>query len=155
MLRAFRGAFSFFTILSVVVGFATAASAQGDVRAAIEANNKRWETAVSRGDAAGIASLYTGDAKLLPPNSKVVSGRKAITNYWQGAIDSGFKAITLTAVEVEAHGDTAYEVGKYAVPGQGGKILDSGDYLVIWKRANGQWKLHRDIWTTNAPARQQ
>jgi ketosteroid isomerase-like protein len=41
-----------------------------------------------------------------------VSGKKAIKEYWKGAIDSGFKAIKLTSVEVEAHGDTAYEVVK-------------------------------------------
>ena len=70
-------------------------------------------------------------------------------------MDSGFKAIKLTAVEVEAHGDTAYEVGKYTVPGEQGKVLDAGDYIVIWKRANDQWKMHRDIWTTNTPAPQQ
>src|ERR1700730_1192772 len=151
MLRVLKGSFTLFAIFSVLVGFATAVSAQGDVRASIEAGNKRWEKAVSRGDAAGIASLYTGAAKLLPPNSKVVSGQKAITEYWKGAIDSGFKGIKLTSVEVEPHGDTAYEMGKYTVPGEGGKVLDAGDYVIIWKRANGQWKMHRDIWTTNTP----
>jgi uncharacterized protein (TIGR02246 family) len=155
MLRVLKGSFTLFAIFSVLVGFATAVSAQGDVRASIEASNKRWEQAVSRSDAAGIASLYTGTAKLLPANSKVVSGQKAIREYWQGAIDSGFKGIKLTTVEAEAHGETAYEVGKYTVPGEGGKVVDTGDYVVIWKRANGQWKMHRDIWTTNTPAPQQ
>jgi ketosteroid isomerase-like protein len=155
MLRLLKRSFAFFTVISVLVGFATAVSAQGDVRASIEASNKRWENAVSHGDAIGIASLYTGTAKLFPPNSKVVSGQKAIKEYWKGAIDSGFKAIKLTSVEVEAHGDTAYEVGKYTVPGEAGKVLDAGDYVILWKRANGQWKMHRDIWTTNTPSPQQ
>jgi ketosteroid isomerase-like protein len=56
---------------------------------------------------------------------------------------------------VEGHGDTAHEVGKYAVPAEGGKVVDTGDYIVIWKRENGRWRLHRDIWTTNTPARGQ
>jgi uncharacterized protein (TIGR02246 family) len=155
MLRVLNRSFALFAVVSVLIGFATAVSAQADARASIEANNQRWEKAVGRGDAAGIASLYTGTAKLLPPNSEVVSGQKAITEYWKGAMDSGFKAIKLTAVEVEAHGDTAYEVGKYTVPGEQGKVLDAGDYIVIWKRANDQWKMHRDIWTTNTPAPQQ
>jgi uncharacterized protein (TIGR02246 family) len=155
MLRVFKGAVAFFAIFSVLVAFATMVSAQGDVRASIEASNKRFEKAVSRGDAAGIASLYTETAKIFPANGKVVSGQKAIREYWKGAIDSGFKRITLTTVELEAHGDTAYEIGKYTVPGEGGKIYDAGDYVVIWKRANGQWKLYRDIWTTNTPAPRQ
>ncbi|TCK32753.1 hypothetical protein B0G84_8624 [Paraburkholderia sp. BL8N3] len=31
-------------------------------------------------------------------------------------------------------------------------MYDAGDYVVIWKRANRQWKQYRDIWTTNTPA---
>jgi ketosteroid isomerase-like protein len=60
--------------------------------------------------------------------------------------------VTLTTVEVQGCGDTAWEVGRYTVPGEGGKVLDTGDYVVIWKREGGEWKLHRDIWTTNTPA---
>ena len=137
---------------SMIALFCSAAFAQGNARAAIEAGNKRFEQAVSRGDAPGLAALYTENAKLLPANGQVVSGRAAITRFWQGGIDSGFKAVKLTSVEVETHGDTAYEVGKWAVPGEGDKVYDAGDYIVIWKRANGQWKLYRDIWTTNSPA---
>lgn len=155
MLHVLKKSLALFFFFSVLASLSNAVSAQGDARASIEACNKQWEKAVSRGDAAGIASLYTGTAKLLPPNSKVVSGQKAIMEYWKGAIDSGFKAIKLTAVEVETHGDTAYEMGKYTVPGEAGKVLDAGDYIVIWKHANGHWKMYRDIWTTNTPAPQQ
>ena len=60
--------------------------------------------------------------------------------------------MTLTTLEAEAQGDTAYEVGTYTLPGEGGKMLDVGKYVVVWKRVGGQWKLHRDIWTTSVPA---
>jgi ketosteroid isomerase-like protein len=33
-----------------------------------------------------------------------------------------------------------------------GKVADRGKYVVIWKRVGGEWKLHRDIWTTSLPA---
>jgi hypothetical protein len=32
-----------------------------------------------------------------------------------------------------------------------GKVLDKGKYIVIWKKEDGTWKLHRDIWTTSVP----
>jgi ketosteroid isomerase-like protein len=56
---------------------------------------------------------------------------------------------------VEAHGDMAYEVGKLTLKGEDGTVLDSGKYVVIWKRENGQWRLHRDIWNTSMPAPEQ
>ncbi|MFP3550387.1 DUF4440 domain-containing protein [Paraburkholderia sp. SIMBA_049] len=155
MHRKSQRAFAPLAVSLVLSGLWTTALAQDTVRASIEASNKKFEQAVSHGDAAGIASTYTESAKLLPANDHVVSGRNAITQYWQAAIDSGLRAIRLTSVEVEAHGSTAYEVGKYTVPGEGGKVYDAGDYVVIWKRANGQWKQHRDIWTTNTPVPRQ
>jgi uncharacterized protein (TIGR02246 family) len=137
----------------VLAGCGTMSPKQEDVRQAIEANNDKWEQALSRGDASAIAALYTPNAQLLPANGNIVSGHQAIREYWQGAIAAGFKAVTLTALEVESFGDTAYEVGKYSVPGEGGAAAATGDYIVVWKR-DGEWKLHRDIWTTNAPASQ-
>lgn len=149
MLNASKGTYALLAIIMVVAGCATT---HGNVRPTIEANNAKWVQALGRGDAAGIASLYTPNAQLLPANGNVVSGQPAIQQFWQGAISSGFKSVTLNTSEVESCGDTAYEVGKYTVPGEGGKALDTGDYIVIWKQENGQWKLHRDIWTTNKPA---
>jgi uncharacterized protein (TIGR02246 family) len=153
MLRVSKWISASVAVVAVLAGCANMGSSQADARSAIEAGNKRWAQALARGDAASIAALYTPSAQVLPANGNVVYGQPAIEKFWQGAIDSGFKAVTLTTLEVEACGDTAYEVGKYSVPGEGGKVLDTGDYIVIWKNDKGQWKLHRDTWTTNAPAK--
>ena len=151
MLSATKGTYALLAFVTVLTGCATAPT-EGNVRQAIEANNSKWAAALSRGEAATIAALYTPTAQLLPANGNIVSGQEAIQKYWQDAITSGYRSVTFTTVEVEACGDTAYEVGKYAVPGEGGKVLGTGDFVVIWKRENGRWRLHRDIWTTNAPA---
>ncbi|SAL34029.1 YybH family protein [Caballeronia humi] len=155
MHRTLKAAFASVAIFVALCSVEAAALAQGNVRTSVEASNKVFEKAVSRGDAAGIASTYSDNAKLLPANGQVVSGHKAITAYWQEAINSGFKAIKLSTVELEARGDTAYEVGKWMVPGEAGKVYDAGDYIVIWKRVNGHWKMYRDTWTTNTPAPRQ
>ena len=151
MLHTPRAIWALLAVVMVLTGCANVAPTQGDVRAAVEENNRRWAEALSRGDAAGIAALYSSSAQLLPANGNVVRGQQEIEKFWHGAISSGFNAVALTTLEVESCGDTAYEVGKYAVPGEGGKVLDTGDYVVIFKREKGQWKLHRDIWTTNTP----
>ena len=58
----------------------------------------------------------------------------------------------LNTSEVESAGDLAYEVGTYAMKTKDGKVADRGKYCVVWKRVNGQWFLHRDIWSTSLPA---
>ena len=54
-----------------------------------------------------------------------------------------------------SHGDTAIEVGKFTLQGEGGQTVDEGKYLVVWKQADGQWKLHRDIFNSSMPVPEQ
>jgi ketosteroid isomerase-like protein len=145
-----------FLALAFAVGFSLSAGCAGALpgaaRAQIESGNADLAMALSQGRAGAVAALYTGDARMFPPNSDVVSGREAIQRFWQGAIDAGVRGLALTTMEIEEHGDSAHEVGKYSATGDGGKVLDTGKYVVIWKREQGRWHLHRDIWNTSMPA---
>ena len=123
-----------------------------DARSGIEAANRQFMAAFGRGDATSVARLYTPGAQLLPANHDFVTGTTAIEHFWQGAMDMGLKEAVLETLEVEAHGDTAHEVGRYTLKTAGGQVADSGKYLVIWKHEAGVWMLHRDIWTTSRPA---
>jgi uncharacterized protein (TIGR02246 family) len=118
----------------------------------IQAVNEIFMSTFARGDAAGMGGLYTEKGQLLPSNSDFVTGRKAIQDFWKGAMDMGIKNAKLQTIELEEHGDSAYEVGKYTLSGVGGQIMDQGKYIVIWKKQGGEWKLHRDIWNTSLPA---
>jgi uncharacterized protein (TIGR02246 family) len=123
-----------------------------DTRREIESANARFMTAFKRGDATALASLYTSGAQLLPAHSDFVRSTAAIRAFWQNAMNMGLKSASLETVEVESHGDTAIEVGRYRLLGAGDALVDQGKYLVVWKNDNGTWKLHLDIWTTSQPA---
>ena len=135
----------------LVSGFVSVTARQADARAAIEAANKQFAAAFAKGDAAALAGMYTAGAVAFPPNGEPTKGRAAIQKIWAGAIAGGIKAVTLTTTEVETHGDTAHEVGNYEMKVDGGKVVDRGKYVVIWKRDASGWKLHRDIWNTSMP----
>ena len=122
-----------------------------DVNAAIAAANREFMEAFARQDAAGMASMYTAEGQLLPANSDFVSGTSAIEQFLGGAMGMGIRTAKLETVELEAHGETAVEVGKYTLGGDEGQTLDQGKYVVVWKNDDGTWKLHRDIWTTSMP----
>jgi len=122
-----------------------------EIKHAIAAANENFMTNFQQGDAAGVASLYTEDGQVLPPGSDFVTGRSAIQQFWQGAMDMGIKAVKLETVELDGQGDTAIETGKYTLTGEGGQIIDTGKYMVVWKQQEREWRLHRDIWNTSLP----
>ncbi|MDP6557341.1 MAG: DUF4440 domain-containing protein [Pirellulaceae bacterium] len=128
------------------------ANTEANLRDAILVADQGFMQTFARGDAKAIATLYTNDGQLLPAHHDAVTGQEAIQEFWQVAIDSGIKTAQLDTIEVEGCGDTAIEVGNYRLSGEGEQLLDEGKYIVIWKRENSLWRLHRDIWNTSLPA---
>jgi uncharacterized protein (TIGR02246 family) len=135
--------------LALLAGSVAVSSAE-DVRAAVEAANKAFSAALAKGDAAAIAALYTSTAQALPPGGEAAKGRAEIQKAFEGLLASGATNLTLTTQEVEAHGETAHEVGTWTLKGKDGAAVDNGKYVVIWKKEAGQWRLHRDIWNSSA-----
>ena len=121
-----------------------------NIHEVISAADEKFMAAFSKGNAGGIADLYTDHGQVLLPNNEVISGKMGITMVWRGAMMMA-KQIRLETLEVEDHGDTAYEVGKYILLKKDNQVFDQGKYIVIWKQEAGQWKLHRDIWNSSLP----
>lgn len=122
------------------------------IRAGIDASNQQFVTKFAQQDAAGLAGLYTSGASLMPSNSDIISGTENIQAFWQGVFDMGVKEGVLETVDLEEHGDTAIEVGRYTMKADGGAVADRGKYLVVWKNDGGTWKLHKDMFNTSQPA---
>ncbi len=140
--------------VAIVLGWATpqVRSAE-DIEAQIEAANATMCAAFGASDATAVAACYTTDAQVFPTGMDIVSGTAAIEAFWKGAMAGPAKTLTLTTTEVEQHGDTVIEVGQAEFFGADGQSLDTAKYIVIWKRIDGTWKLHRDIFNSNSPVR--
>lgn len=122
-------------------------------RDGIQAANERLMAAFGAGDAAAVAACYTTDGILMPPRTESIEGRAGTQAYWQGAMDMGIKTLTITTDEVFDYGDSAVEVGRYALAAAGGHPVDNGKCIILWQREGGEWRLARDIWNSSvAPA---
>ena len=145
-------------LIAVLAGLALGACAAPeppearDVSAEIQAADEQFAAAFAAGDAAAVAALYTDDGMLLPPNGDFVSGRAAIQGFWRAVMGMGVASAKLTVVEAESIGDTAWEVGRYNLYTAAGDAIDEGKYIVVWKRTEAGWRLHRDIWNSSRPA---
>ena len=118
----------------------------------ITRTNELFSEAFKRGDAEGVANLYTETGQLGPSNSDFLAGRSAIKGFIQGMMDSGVQSIQLITNELEEFEDTAIEIGRFVLKNGDDQIADEGKFIVIWKLESGKWKLHRDIINSSMPA---
>lgn len=132
---------------------APAPAPAADLKAQIDANNATWSAAANRGDAAGVAALYTENATMLPPGMDIQKGRAAIEKTVAALGASGIRNFSLTAIDVAQVGpDTAREIGRFSLEASTPKkkwVKIEGKYVVVWKLAGGKWLLDTDIWNTN------
>jgi len=120
-------------------------------RSAIDAANAKFIDGIKKGDSAAIAALYADDAVVMPPNMEPVSGA-GIVGVWGSAIRMGVKDAKFMTDDLSGDADMLAETARYELYGADNKLLDKGKYVVVWKPANGGWKLYRDIWNTSMPA---
>jgi uncharacterized protein (TIGR02246 family) len=116
---------------------------------AVRAITPRFVEAYNRKDAAAAAQDYAADAKVLPPNMPMVSGKDAIRAFWKFAMDMGVH-LDLQAVDLVVDGSTAYERGVATMTTQAGAAqpkTSKGKYVTVMRRqSDGSWKLVLDIW---------
>jgi uncharacterized protein (TIGR02246 family) len=121
-----------------------------EARAGIAAVNQRFMEAVEKKDAAGLAALYTEDGRVLPQGGPPVEGRAAIEQFFGGLL-AAMGPVKIESVEVEGHGDTAYEQEALTFLDAAGAKVGEGKAVVIWKKVGEEWRLHRDIFNDNLP----
>ncbi len=135
---------------------ATANASAGGLDPAIVKVAETFRAAMLAGDAAAVVSVYRDDAVEMPSCAPLVRGRAAIEQYYRGLFAQGarFTAFTLTHLEAKTAGDTAYAVGTsaqtLAMPSKG-VIDDTGKYLVVLKRTDGQWKVAYSMYSSDHP----
>ena len=133
-----------------------AAETEADVEA-INSLRDEFIALDNAGDAAGLASLYTNDAVLMPPNQAAVTGNQAIESWFQTTFDQFTTEFTVASEELEVVGDWAFDWGAYMTaltPRAGGEPTeDRGKYIVILrKQVDGSWRIAHDIWNSDNPA---
>lgn len=132
---------------------------QADLEAVTVAAQKIWNrysATLEAGDLEGWLSLWTDDGIQMPPGEPAVVGKDRIRVRNKAVLDQFTFHIGITNEEVAATGDWAFARGTYTAtltPKAGGKVLAvDGKYLTILQRQpDGSWKIHRDIFNSNAP----
>lgn len=141
------------TALALLCAPAFATTVHSPDEAAVKAVTERWGATFGKGDLKTISLLYTDDAKLLPPNDKAVSGRAAILDYFEKNLRPALPAsIRFSHYEIYGGGNAATSVSEMEMRDGKGHIVERGKQTIVLVKENGEWKIHRDMWSDNAPA---
>lgn len=120
------------------------------VRKTIEASNAIYADLANKNDGS-ILNRYTDDACLFPPNAAPVCRRDNILGFFK----NGPKVhVKFTIQNLYGDGKTSVtEESYYEMTDLEGKKLDDGKVIVIWKNTKDGWKMHRDMFSSNHPAK--
>jgi ketosteroid isomerase-like protein/uncharacterized protein YciI len=117
----------------------------------IEVANKAYGERFQTNDAAYYAARYTKDACIMPEKMERICGRDAIRAYYYNNGQNADFQLLIKSLEVSGGREGVIEEGTYELLDKSGTPLDKGKFIAIWMYEDKQWKLRREIWTTDMP----
>lgn len=119
--------------------------------ASIAQSNQLFMKSFKTQDSAGVANCFTTDAKTMASHFPAQRGRDNIMHFISVGMKKGFRGFNLATTKVWGDSSIVAEEGTYNISDTAGKQVDKGKYIVLWKQESGNWKMFRDIWTTDLP----
>jgi uncharacterized protein (TIGR02246 family) len=115
----------------------------------------KYESALNASNADSVMKLYGKNPTFMPQHAPAQVGRAAVKQ----AYDNVFSAIKLdikfSIHKVEVLGDTAWartsSAGKAKIMAENVVVNEGNNELFIFKKENGDWKIHQYLFSTNQP----
>jgi ketosteroid isomerase-like protein len=109
-----------------------------------------WDEALNTKDLETLTMLYASDARILPPNGKMLSGAEGVRETFGAMMDAGLTGKT-SIVEISMSGGLAHKIGTYQVM-DGDSVVDTGKFIETWRMGDdGKWRISNDIWNSDNP----
>lgn len=118
-------------------------------KASITQSNLNFMKAFNAGDSTGVADSYAKDGRIMPPGRPAIDGKAEIKKYISSLMNTSVKKFELTTINVWGDSSILAEEGTYVLSDSAETPIDKGEYLVLWKPEAGNWKMFRDIWTSD------
>ena len=111
-----------------------------------------WQEAMNSQDLEMLTMIYTSDARIMPPNGRMLQGAEGVRETFGAMMDAGLTGKT-AIVSISMSGALAHKIGTYEVM-DGDKVVDAGKFIETWEMGDdGKWRISNDIWNSdNAPA---
>ena len=133
---------------------ASAASGQTKDEQTIRALSEQWQRDVAAQNVDNIIANYAPDAVVMMSHIRPATGTPAIRGMWAEAVKTPGLKLKWTPTKIEVVSPTvATEYGTYteSYDTPQGKATDAGDYVTIWRKINGKWRVALDAPVTSTP----
>ena len=130
-------------LVSGLLAFTPAFAAPDSDRVALEAAMHRWMTAVNAQDVDTLTKTMTEDVELFDADVAKAKGRDAAIRALREVVTRG--RLLATCREITIVNEVAWRVVGFTQTQKNGDVHARGQALEIWKRVNGEWKLHRQM----------
>jgi ketosteroid isomerase-like protein/quercetin dioxygenase-like cupin family protein len=133
---------------------APAASSQSKDEEAIRALTYQWQKDIAARNLDGIVALHAPDAIVMMSHNPLATGTAAIRGAWGEGLKTPGLDLHWTPVKIEVASPTvATEYGSYteSFDTPNGKGHDAGNYVTIWHKINGKWRVALDAPVTTMP----
>jgi ketosteroid isomerase-like protein/quercetin dioxygenase-like cupin family protein len=131
----------------------TAASQTRDERA-VRVAGDAWQRYIAQQNVDSIVALFTPDALVLFANAPIMKGSDAIRSGWSDLVKIPAYNVHWTPTRIDVASPTlATEYGSYteSYDTPSGKTSDAGNYVAIWHKVNGKWRVALDAPVSTTP----
>ena len=142
-----------FTAMAIAVLSQTAAGQTKDQRAIREAGDK-WQRDIAADNVEAIVALHTPDAILMFSNAQLLKGTESVRAVYTDMVKLPGLVMHWIPTRIDVTSPTtATEYGTYtdSFDTPGGKMRDAGNYVVLWKKIDGKWRVALDAPSTTTP----
>jgi uncharacterized protein (TIGR02246 family) len=121
---------------------------------AIRAATNAYVTAFNAHDVDRLSAIHTPDAVVMVSNSPLATGTSAIRGSFVEFFKTPGVSLSVTPTNIDVVSPTvATDIGTYTLSFDTpqGKVTDRGNYITIWHKVNGQWRMAADAPVTMTP----
>lgn len=120
-------------------------------RASIHEAAALWINAYNARSADAIASVFSDDAWIIPPDSPAVIGQRAIRDFMNRVWTASKLQYVIGETDLEITSPaTAWRAGRFEARNDAGAIVAKGSFIEIWGKLDGNWRMRRSIFNSES-----